>query len=66
MNKNESRRRQHCLGIAICMAAFPAAGAEYVRVPKGNVGHLRCRRCYLTIKRCFFRYFAYRTAGGKI
>lgn len=57
MNKNRSRRRRHCLVIAICMAAFPADRPNMFACQKVMSVHLRCRRCYLTIRRCFFLIF---------
>lgn len=57
MNKKQIPPPAALFGYSHLYGGVPGGQAEYVRVPKGNVGHLRCRRCYLTIKRCFFLIF---------
>lgn len=57
MNKKQIPPPAALFGYSHLYGGVPGGQAEYVRVPKGNVVHLRCRRCYLTIRRCFFLIF---------
>lgn len=57
MNKKQIPPPAALFGYSHLYGGVPGGQAEYVRVPKGNVDHLRCRRCYLTIRRCFFLIF---------
>lgn len=57
MNKKQIPPPAALFGYSHLYGGVPGGQAEYVRVPKVMLVHLRCRRCYLTIKRCFFLIF---------
>lgn len=57
MNKKQIPPPAALFGYSHLYGGVPGGQAEYVRVPKVMSVHLRCRRCYLTIRRCFFLIF---------
>lgn len=57
LNKKQIPPPAALFGYSHLYGGVPGGQAEYVRVPKVMSAPLKCLRCYLTIRRCFFLIF---------